>query len=224
MLHHSSSIRRLLQLAAVGTVALVSGCHSMQSMPYHTSGRSAIPSFDRVTYPALPTPAIASTDAVAPSQTWTALDDDVGPGQLTPDQINDNEIVRRREKEVQADELYIEARAAFAQKDYQTAVQKIERAQLLLMEASRSEARIRSKVDALENVLAGVYMKWADSLARQAKRTNDVDTYERAIHKYQRAGELMPTSDDSIRRDINRLNKVKKHARFVADVYDGIGY
>ena len=108
MLHHSPLIKQSFGLTAVAAVAVLTGCTSTQPMPYHTQGR-ALPAFSQAAYPELPAPVLPANNDVH-ADNWSALEDGVPIGQLTPKQIMDNEIVKRREKEVRADELYKEAR------------------------------------------------------------------------------------------------------------------
>ena len=112
-----------------------------------TQGR-ALPAFAEGAYQEIPAPPPTRSEDANRSSHWSNLSEDGDHGQLTPGQIMDNEIVKRREKEYRADVLYKQARAAFRKKDYAVAVRHIERAQVLLLEASRSEPRVLNKIDA----------------------------------------------------------------------------
>ena len=121
---HSPLITRCLQLAAVAGITVVTGCTTTTDMPFHT--RSSVPVFDPATYEQL-------APAVQPaSDNWTELRQGKHVSELTPAQITDNEIVKRREKEFEADKLYLEARKSYAAKDYARAAKQIERSLSLI--------------------------------------------------------------------------------------------
>ena len=133
---------------------------------------------------------------------------------LSLEDIQDNEVVRRREKELEADQLYIEGRKAFIEGDYENAVRKFISSQIKLNEASRSEPRVLEKNKLLDKVLAYTYEEWADRISEEAKVLVELDKFEEAIEKFQKVIEKDPERKDEIGKKIEHLQRSVKFAEF----------
>jgi Ca-activated chloride channel family protein len=70
-----------------------------------------------------------------------------------PDEIMEDEIVRRKEKELKAEQLYIEGREAYIQGNHDEAKKKLIDAQVQLREQSLGEPRIVHKQELLEKLI-----------------------------------------------------------------------
>ena len=140
--------------------------------------------------------------------------DDTSGEVLSLDEIQENEIVRRREKELEADQLYNEGRKAFINGDYEAAVRKFISAQIKLNESSRSEPRILKKQSLLDKVLAYTYEEWAERISDEAKALVELDKFEEAIEKYQKVIEKDPKKKDEINKKIQHLQRSIKFAEF----------
>ena len=133
---------------------------------------------------------------------------------LSLGEIQENEIVRRREKELEADQLYVEGRKAFVENDFEIAVRKFISAQIKLGEASRSEPRILEKQKLLDKVLAYTYEEWAEKISNDAKVLVELDKFEEAIEKYQKVIEKDPERKKEITKKIQNLQTSIKFAEF----------
>lgn len=128
--------------------------------------------------------------------------------------IGINEIVRRREKELEAEVLYSEGRKAFVDGDYETAVKNFISAQIKLNDTSRSEERIIKKQDMLNQLLAYTYEEWGARLARDAQALVELDKYEEAIEKFQKVMEKDPSRKPEMLKNIQNLQRAIKFAEF----------
>jgi tetratricopeptide (TPR) repeat protein len=144
-----------------------------------------------------------------------AVDNGLG---RTPEEIMQDEIVRRKEKELEAEQLYIEGREAYIQGDYESATTKFIAAQVKLREASLSEPRVLAKNKMLEKLLATAYEEWAEQLARDARTDASIEDYDSAIDKYQKVLELNPDRKDDVALQVRNLQKAKRRAEFDASV------
>ena len=133
---------------------------------------------------------------------------------LSLEGIQDNEIVRRREKELEGDQLYIEGRKILIEGDYETAVRKFISSQIKLNEASRSEPRILEKQKLLDKVLAYTYEEWAEQISDDARALVELDKFEEAIEKYQKVIEKAPQKKQEINKKIEHLQRSIKLAEF----------
>lgn len=137
-----------------------------------------------------------------------------GSEALSLDDIQDNEVVRRREKELEADRLYVDGRKAFIEDDYETAVRKFISSQIKLNEASRSEPRVQEKNKLLDKVLAYTYEEWAERISEEAKVLVELDKFEEAIEKFQKVIEKDPDRKKDISKKIEHLQRSVKFAEF----------
>ncbi len=128
--------------------------------------------------------------------------------------IDENEIVRRKEKELEADQLYMDGRKSFIQGDYETAVRKFISAQVKLTEVSRSEERVVKKQKLIDQLLAFTYEEWAERIAKDAKVLVKLDKFEDAIEKYQKVIEKDPGRKKEIYKKISSLRNSIKQAEF----------
>ena len=117
--------------------------------------------------------------------------------------IDKNEMVRRKEKELEADQLYMDGRKSFIKGDYEAAVRKFISAQVKLTEVSRSEERIVKKQKLIDQLLAFTYEEWGERIAKEAKVLVKLDKFEDAIEKYQKVIEKDPNRKKEIYKKIS---------------------
>ncbi len=129
-------------------------------------------------------------------------------------EIDENEIVRRKKKELEADQLYMDGRKSFIQGDYETAVREFISAQVRLTEVSRSQERVVKKQKLIDQLLAFTYEEWAERTAKDARVLVKPDHFEDAIEKYQKVIEKDPGRKKEIYKKITSLRNSIKQAEF----------
>ncbi len=130
------------------------------------------------------------------------------------EQIDQNEIVRRREKELEAENLYTQGRKSFIGGDYEAAVKSFIAAQIKLNECSRSEDRILQKQKLIDQLLEYTYEEWGEQIATEAQLLIDLEKYEEAIDKFQKVVEKNPAKKKEIDKKIQQLQRSIKFAEF----------
>ncbi len=133
---------------------------------------------------------------------------------MDPSQIDKNEVVRRREKELAGEQLYTEGRKAFIDGDYESAVRKFITAQIKFNEVSRSEPRILKKQELVDQLLAYTYEEWGSRLAREAQRLSELDKFEEAVEKFQKVIEKDPSRKQEVDKKVQNLQRAIKQAEF----------
>ena len=133
---------------------------------------------------------------------------------IDPREISLNEAVRRREKEMQAEQHYSDGREAFIDGNYELAAKSFISAQLKLSESSRSDERILEKQALLDKLLAYTYEEWAEHIAKEAQALVNLDRFEEAIEKFQKVIEKDPSRAKEIGKKIQNLQRAIKFAEF----------
>lgn len=138
--------------------------------------------------------------------------------QLSPEEIEEIQIIRRKELELEAEQFYKEGREAFIKGDYESATSKLISAETKLKDASPSKQRLVNRREVITKFLALAYEQWAEQLAREARSLANADKYEDAIAKYQKVMELNPRRKKDMAKLIGELQRAKKRAEFKESV------
>jgi Flp pilus assembly secretin CpaC/tetratricopeptide (TPR) repeat protein len=144
-------------------------------------------------------------------------DPEAGPT-LTPEQIAADEEVRRRERELQAEQLFVEGRESYIEANYEDATSKFIAADVKLQEVSRTDPEVAAKRELISRLLAIAYLEWADKVAKEAEQFRRVEEYDDAIDKYQKVIELDPSRRATVQARVRALQKEKKKAEFARAV------
>lgn len=163
------------------------------------------------------TPVYQEKKGVSPAQavaTPAEDSDSQAAAEVPPAKIDDNEAVRRKEKELEAEQLYVEGRKSLIEGDFDNAVRKFISAQVKLTEVSRSQPEIVRKQELLNQLLASTYEAWANKISKEAESLAQLDKFEEAIEKFQKVIEKDPSRRAEINKRIQELQRAIKQAEF----------
>ncbi len=135
-----------------------------------------------------------------------------------PEELDQNESVRRQELELAAEQLVVQALRAYRKSRFKEAADYYRQAQAKLRLASTSQPRIVRKQQQIQTALFNLYSDWADSLARDAKRLADLEKFDQAIQKCRQAAEFVPARGKEMDERTKFYLKAKKAAEFRAAI------
>lgn len=127
-----------------------------------------------------------------------------------PEELDANEQVRRREMELMAEHLVIEAMKAWRQDKFREAIKAYEDAKARLERASLSEPRIVRRTAQVKDAMTKVYEDWATFLEKEAQDLANADKVDEAIEKIQAAAELNPARQPEYDQKKRALYELKR--------------
>lgn len=162
---------------------------------------------------AVPATEEAPAAAEEPAEEKPAEESIVEAVDAQPEEIDENERVRRTELEMSAQQFAVEGAQAFRDGNFKAAVEGYKKAELQLQKAGKSE-RVLKQLQQVRTALAGVNADWAESLADEARRFADAAKYDEAAEKCREATAADPARKPEMDALIKKYLSQKKRAEF----------
>ena len=142
-----------------------------------------------------------------------------GKGELKPEpqELEEEERIRRQEAKIRAEHLVVEANRAFRENEYENALKKYKDAKEALDRAGDTK-EIQGKKKRVDDYLYNVRVEYAKKLASEARRYADVEQFGKALNTLKKAGEIKPGKREEIDRLRKKFRQQRKEARMRADV------
>jgi tetratricopeptide (TPR) repeat protein len=136
---------------------------------------------------------------------------------LTVREIDNDELVRRHELSLTAQNAYRHGRDAFFERRHEDAASAFITAQHKLIRASRTV--FAAEIEKLEKVLSVVYIDWADQLVKEAEKLASLSKYEDALQRYDKAQALNPKLETEVTRKRKHIMKLFEKTKIQERVY-----
>ena len=131
--------------------------------------------------------------------------------------IQQDEIVKRQKRLIEAGHYFIESRAHYRAKNFEDCAHKLIACELALRSVSLSDPCVVERRKIIEYEIARTYEAWADQLVRQADRSAKVGLYDQAIDKYRKAMDHNPNGTRSYQQRINDTQRLQHRDQFRRD-------
>lgn len=129
--------------------------------------------------------------------------------------IQQDEIVKRQKKLLQAGEHFIASRVHYRERNFEDCVHKLIACELALRAVSLTDPCVVERRTRVEYELALTYEAWADQLVREADRSAKIGLYDLAIDKYRKAQERNPNRN--LNQRINDTKRMQQRDQFRHD-------
>lgn len=156
------------------------------------------------------------------------IDDDIGEEapvavdiEYEPEELSTDELIRRKELELRAEEQADRAVQAYMEDNFRAAVEHFQSAKELLLNAGRAP-RILQAIARTDNAIENVYVDWAEALAKEGRDRAEEEKFDEAIERMQRAIELAPQNEQKYRRRIRDYLRMREEAQFRALITEDV--
>ena len=111
----------------------------------------------------------------------------------SPEQINVEQMIRRRRDMLLAQQWITEGEQSLKEKKHKDAIDKFTQAEVLLKQISKSTPSVNQDLEVVRKRLADTYHQYALTLIEQAKEEVNIEHFERAKQSIAKAIDYDPT-------------------------------
>ncbi len=124
--------------------------------------------------------------------------------------------IEMSEEDIKVNEIFNKARIAFQNNDYENAINLYLEAKkkLLGLGGANPSARIKAKLDSVDEAMSVAYYYWAQSVAAKAEEVANANQYDSAIEKCKEAKRISPSTSARMDAMIEKYEKMKDVLKF----------
>ena len=127
----------------------------------------------------------------------------------SPEQINVEQMIRRRRDMLLAQQWITEGEQSLKEKKHKDAIDKFTQAEVLLKQISKSTPSVTQDLDVVRKRLADTYHQYAIALIEQAKEEVNIEHFERAKQSIAKAIDYDPTFKPEAQRLLDKIAQLR---------------